>query len=775
MPRISLRTYEKEIEEMIEQNQLSEAVAHCKQILQFFPKNISTYRILGKAFLEARQYKETADIFTRVLTVFPDDFIAHAGMSIVREAEGNLDAAIWHMQLAFDSQPSNIAIQAELKRLFDLRDGTHPDKIRLTRGALVRMYARGELFQQAIDEIKSALTEEPRRMDLQIFLAKMYFLAGDQEEALSISERLINDLPYSFELNKILVAILHASETPKKAETFSKRLVELNPYQAYVNENYPSEDQVPDEKVVIEKLMDVSAMTAPIETNWAPDISAPWSESAAPISEPENGEQNQKPFDDEEFAEMPHAEAVLPKSEEIPQEEVSNMSESVHPTGDDAVDQPDDENIPDWMRNSGWVPSTGNSETPPEGDPAMEKTFQSQEEEEAISADIPDWLKTLSQNDLPEEVPASEPANEKTEEAAPAFTDASAWMNEIITENTPSKELNDSELPDWLKNFDAEEKVEPVQNDDLPGWLNALKNEEAPMAKPSATFAPSAEEDKTPQVGETSPEMPAETELPSSTQVESTPAEEATTDFSALFSEEKSTWQPETEVLGQTNVSAEPEEADPTATISQETEDDLLGWLRDLKPAETEESVESPEVPEESLNNEDQGYDFAVQLERLQQLNGSDDALPKETEELEPVSATEPEETQNEAVPAVSEVSEQAVTEESPLSSIPQDESEPVEADEPAAEAPIDLTVAEDTDEQKEAESVPAPSEEEPVPAPSEKGIDVSLQELKELAEANPEDYLGWQKLGDAYAKSGDLELALAAYTKAESILIHTK
>ena len=56
----------KEIEEMIDQNQLNDAVAHCKHILQFFPKNISTYRILGKSYLEAKQYKETAESFHSV-------------------------------------------------------------------------------------------------------------------------------------------------------------------------------------------------------------------------------------------------------------------------------------------------------------------------------------------------------------------------------------------------------------------------------------------------------------------------------------------------------------------------------------------------------------------------------------------------------------------------------------------------------------------------------------------------------------------------------------
>ena len=92
----------------------------------------------------------------------PDDFIGNLGMSIIREDEGNLDAAIWHMERAFEVQPSNAAIQAELQRLFGRRDGVEPPKIRLTRGALAHMYVQGELFPQAISEIRSVLAGSDR-------------------------------------------------------------------------------------------------------------------------------------------------------------------------------------------------------------------------------------------------------------------------------------------------------------------------------------------------------------------------------------------------------------------------------------------------------------------------------------------------------------------------------------------------------------------------------------------------------------------------------------
>jgi cytochrome c-type biogenesis protein CcmH/NrfG len=64
---------------------------------------------------------------------------------------------------------------------------------------------------------------------------------------------------------------------------------------------------------------------------------------------------------------------------------------------------------------------------------------------------------------------------------------------------------------------------------------------------------------------------------------------------------------------------------------------------------------------------------------------------------------------------------------------------------------------------------------EESLPVQTAQREEPSLSDLEAETEANPDNYLTWQKLGDAYAASGDLAKALTAYNKAESILIHTK
>src|SRR5512143_1815152 len=208
MTKVSLRAYTREIEGLIEHGQrLDEAVAHCRHILTTYPKHLETYRLLGKAYLEAKRYDQAVDIFQRVLVAVPEDFVSHVGMSIIADDKGKLDDAIWHMERAFEVQPSNAAIQGELQRLFGRRAGVEPPKIRLTRGALAHMYVHGELYTQAISEIRAVLSRDPKRTDMQTLLARAYFRNGQKTEAADICNQLLMKYPYCLEANRIMAEI----------------------------------------------------------------------------------------------------------------------------------------------------------------------------------------------------------------------------------------------------------------------------------------------------------------------------------------------------------------------------------------------------------------------------------------------------------------------------------------------------------------------------------------------------------------------------------------
>src|SRR4030042_1201236 len=62
-----------------------------------------------------------------------------------------------------------------MRRLYGRREGMQPPKVRWTRAALAKMYAKGGLFDQAIAELRAAIDEDPNRPDLQLLLAQMFF------------------------------------------------------------------------------------------------------------------------------------------------------------------------------------------------------------------------------------------------------------------------------------------------------------------------------------------------------------------------------------------------------------------------------------------------------------------------------------------------------------------------------------------------------------------------------------------------------------------------
>ncbi len=254
MGTLSLRAYNKEIDSLIEQNRLDEAIGHCRHILSKFPKHLDTYQLLGKAYLENGQNSNAADIFQRILSAIPDDFISHVGMSVIREEEGNMNAAVLHMEKAFECQPYNSEIQVELKRLYGKRDGMEPPKVRLTQGALARIYVQGEMIRQGISELRAAIAENPKRYDLKAVLMESYLKDGKLANAIDLASNILKKYPYNLSANRILARSLKTHDHPKEMSICTKRLYALSPYEAYISEHAPTLNDVPDRAITIDEL-----------------------------------------------------------------------------------------------------------------------------------------------------------------------------------------------------------------------------------------------------------------------------------------------------------------------------------------------------------------------------------------------------------------------------------------------------------------------------------------------------------------------------------------
>jgi len=274
MNMIPLRAYNREIENLIDNNQSQNALEHCERILEQYPRCLETFRLMGKAFLELQQFDKAEEVFQKVLAWVPDDFTANLGLSLLREKQTNLDGTIWHMERALEAQPSNTAIQNELQRLYKQRDGVASPRIRLTRGGLVRMYIRGDLIPQAISEIQTILSEDPSRMDIRILQATAYLKSGRKEEAFAVCQEILKELPYCYEANRILFENSTSSLSIEEAQTIQKRLRELDPYYEFTSPEQPDPSKVAEEEVKIEVGGDLGPKTATTDTALPPSFSA---------------------------------------------------------------------------------------------------------------------------------------------------------------------------------------------------------------------------------------------------------------------------------------------------------------------------------------------------------------------------------------------------------------------------------------------------------------------------------------------------------------------
>ncbi|MBN1264550.1 MAG: tetratricopeptide repeat protein [Anaerolineales bacterium] len=496
MAEIALRNYVNEIDELIESGrQIDQAIDHCRQILKEYPKHVASYRLLGKAFLEKKQYSDSADIFARVLSAIPDDFVSHIGMAIVREDEGNLDDAIWHMERAFEANPANTAIQQELRRLILKRDGLEPQKIRLTRGALARVYAHGELYPQAIAEINAALAEDSSRIDLQVLLADVHLKSGNLQQAGEISFRILEKLPNCLLANRIAAAFLINSGQPKEAEPFFERVKTMDPYAAYLSTPLEDPASIPESKIIITKSSGtaVSFSTESVieQADWAASLRTDLGEAG---------------FAAGAASELPNwLESVNGEQESIEAE--SDETPSIHPFA--GAPLPEQADIPEWMRDAGWTEANGEAVEGPIrfSDNELEQLESGQlpDEVELAPAELPSWLQDVA----PESV-TSTPPDEEPELPTPDDSDMPDWLQDVQQEPVSRPEPPVGVEETRIESEEAAESspgsqpdVDSMQETDLPNMEDSQENDTDLGIDESLPSLPSWLEEATPGATET--------------------------------------------------------------------------------------------------------------------------------------------------------------------------------------------------------------------------------------------------------------------------------
>jgi tetratricopeptide (TPR) repeat protein len=461
MAKIPLRVYLREIEGKIENGKIQESLSHCQQILNTFPKNIETYRLLGKAFLDDKQYENAELVFDKLLSVFPDDFVSHIGLSYIFEEKQDLAKAEEHMKKAFDVQPSNITIQDELKRLYKKNAGTELERIRLTRGALIKMYDRSNLFNQAISEINLALETSPDNYDLRAELAKIMSATGQKINAVETSIKLVSQFPYCFEANRILSESLPEVSETRKANVNKQRLIDLDPYYQFTTPEKPDVYSVPDSAVMLDHLDDLSTLQNKSDFNWNSYIQHCWETTSGQKTSVEQ----EKILNPNEITE-PGLQGIMKMQTE---ESATNKMISDQPSDDKEKQSPvplPDEKAKEHLEDQ-TVKQMPQDESPL---PASSKPINS----------IPDWL--LPEEEQNSESDNSQPAEVSRTDHPNAFLpDESGFVDhEVPVINNPETAKSNSQSI-WIKGADQT----PIREEE--------KKEELAESEPTQKFEESSQ------------------------------------------------------------------------------------------------------------------------------------------------------------------------------------------------------------------------------------------------------------------------------------------
>jgi hypothetical protein len=254
LAQIPLRIYLQQIEHHLANDQAEQARMHCRQILKYYPEHLLVNKLLGIGCLKDGQYAQSKDAFLKVQASLPEDVIAQLGLGVILETTGEIEAAAWHMQRAYEIEPANPAIKSELERIARLRGSQEDSEALLTRYALARMYLKGGLQAQAIAELLAAIREEPQRLDLPCLLIRVYRQSAMLYQAVQIAVPLLERLPGCLEANLVLFLSGADATQPGEKSASQIRLEALDPYYAGATPQAPNPDDLPAEFVMLERL-----------------------------------------------------------------------------------------------------------------------------------------------------------------------------------------------------------------------------------------------------------------------------------------------------------------------------------------------------------------------------------------------------------------------------------------------------------------------------------------------------------------------------------------
>ena len=223
--QITLRDHIQQIEDAISAGQIDEAMADCQKILAHYPDALEIQRLLGEVYLAQGRLEEAQQTFDWILINDPENVIVYCDRALICEHQKDLDTALDCYQQAYELSRGNSQIRQEFNAL-SKRAGQQ--EFMLSRAGLARLYMRGQLLTQAVQEWEAVLVASPDRLDARLGLLETFWREGVYDEVERMSSRILEEVPQCLKA-LLLLAHVTSAYNMQRARDLIARAVMLDP------------------------------------------------------------------------------------------------------------------------------------------------------------------------------------------------------------------------------------------------------------------------------------------------------------------------------------------------------------------------------------------------------------------------------------------------------------------------------------------------------------------------------------------------------------------
>ncbi|HEY7419552.1 MAG TPA: tetratricopeptide repeat protein, partial [Ktedonobacteraceae bacterium] len=225
MAQITLRDYVQETEDAISAGQIDNALTRCQQLLARFPEFLEAQRLMGEVYLAQGKMEEARRAFDWVLTNDPENALAYCNRALISERVSDFDTALDCYQQAYELSRGNSQIRSEFNKL-SKRVGQQG--FMFSRAGLARLYMRGDLLAQAMQEWETVLGSTPDRLDARLGLLEAYWRDGLYDQTEQLARQILNDVPGCLKA-RLLLAYVASTRDMEQAVGLLQQARALDP------------------------------------------------------------------------------------------------------------------------------------------------------------------------------------------------------------------------------------------------------------------------------------------------------------------------------------------------------------------------------------------------------------------------------------------------------------------------------------------------------------------------------------------------------------------